>query len=94
MQAPIFNWSADAKSVYVGLQYFGYRTQRTVVLPYRTGVPLETLWPKGLRTEQDVAANPGARVLNEINAFPASGAAYLAWRGTTQSNLYQIPLPR
>jgi eukaryotic-like serine/threonine-protein kinase len=94
VQAPIFNWSVDGTSVFVGLQYFGFRTARTVVLPYRTGVPLGTLWPKGLRTEQDVAANPGARVINDGNAFPAIGSAYLSWRATTQSNLYQIPLPR
>jgi hypothetical protein len=94
IQAPIINWSANASSVFVGLQYFGFRTARTVVLPYRSGVPLEKLWPKGLRTEMDVAANPSARTLNELNAFPATGSAYLSWRVTTPSNLYQLPLPR
>jgi hypothetical protein len=94
VQAPIFNWAPDGQSVYVGLQYFGLRTQRTVVLPYKTGVPLAMLWPKGLKTEADVPANPGARVINDQNAFPAMGSAYLSWRMTTQSNLYQIPLPQ
>jgi len=92
--ASIISWSLDGKYVYVGLKSFGLRTNRTVVLPYKSGVPLETLWPKGLKTEQDVPANPGARVINEGDAFPAGTAgAYLFWKRTTLSNLYRIPLP-
>jgi hypothetical protein len=93
LQAPMFNWSVDGKWVYVGLQYFGLRTARTVILPYRSGVPLATLWPKGLKSEKDVAANPGAVVLSDGNAFPASNpSAHLSWRRTTQSNLYRVAL--
>ena len=89
----MFEWSIDGKLLYVGLQYFGLRTARTVVLPYRSGVPLDTLWPRGLKFEKDVAANPGARVINEGNAFPASESTHLIWRQTTQSNLYRVSLP-
>ena len=89
------NWSADGKTVFVSLQYFGLRTARTVALPYKTDVPLEILWPKGLDSEEAVAANPGARVINEANAFPAaSSSAHLSWRRVTQSNLYRIALPQ
>ena len=67
---------------------------RTVVLPYRSDVPLENLWPKGLKSETDVPANPGAKVINEADAFPASApSAYLFWKRATQSNLYRIPIP-
>ena len=83
----------DGKSVFVALQYFGLQTKRTVVLPYRSDVPLETLWPKGLKTETDVPANPGAKVIDEADAFPASPSSYLIWRRATQSNLYRIPIP-
>jgi serine/threonine protein kinase/Tol biopolymer transport system component len=94
LQAPMFNWSPDGKWLYVGLQYFGLRTARTVVLPYRSGVPLATLWPKGMKSEDDVMANPGARVLNDGNALPATDpSAHLSWRRTTQSNLYRVALP-
>jgi eukaryotic-like serine/threonine-protein kinase len=94
IQAPPIGWSQDGKSVFVGLQHFGLGTARTVVLPYRSGVALKTLWPKGLNTEADVAANPGAKVIAEANVFPASTAsAYLSWRHGTQSNLYRIRLP-
>jgi serine/threonine protein kinase len=93
IQAPPISWSMDGKSVFVGLQYFGLGTARTVVLPYRSGVPLKTLWPKGLDTEDGVATNPGAKVIPEGNVFPASSASsYLSWRRGTQSNLYQIRL--
>jgi hypothetical protein len=94
VQAPLYNWSRDGRSMFVGLQYFGQNTAKTVVLPYRSDTPLEVLWPAGLQSESDVAANPGAKTINEANAFPASTAsAYLFWRRVTQSNLYQIPLP-
>jgi hypothetical protein len=80
--------------VFVGLQHFGLGTAKTVVLPYRSRVALKTLWPKGPDTEADVAANPGAKVIDEANVFPASSASsYLSWRRRTQSNLYRIRLP-
>jgi hypothetical protein len=89
-----FNWSTDGRSVYVSLQYFGLGTSKTVVLPYRSDVPLATLWPKGLRDEQNVSANPGATVIEEANVFPAASAsAHLSWRRSTQSNLYRVRLP-
>ena len=76
--------------MFVGLQHFGLGTAKTVVLPYRSGVALKTLWPK----EDNVAANPGAKVIAEANVFLASTAsAYLSWRRGTQSNLYRIRLP-
>jgi hypothetical protein len=94
IQAPPINWSADGKLVFVGLQYFGLGTARTVVLPYRSDVSLKTLWPKGLETEDDVVANPEARVIAEANVFPGSSSSmHLSWRRGTQSNLYRIQLP-
>jgi Tol biopolymer transport system component len=94
VQGSPINWSMDGKLVFVSLQYFGLGTAKTVVLPYRSGVPLAALWPKGLRYEQNVAANPGATVINEANVFPAASAsAHLSWRRTTQSNLYRVRLP-
>jgi hypothetical protein len=94
IQGSPINWSLDGKTVFVSLQYFGMGTAKTVVLPYRSDVPLAALWPNGLRGEQDVASNPGATVINEANVFPAaSTSAHLSWRRTTQSNLYRVRLP-
>jgi hypothetical protein len=84
----------DGKFLFVALKFYGHHTSRTVMLPYRSDKPLETLWPKGLKNEKDVAANPGARVINEADAFPGSNpSTYLIWRRATQSNLYRIPIP-
>ena len=94
IRSQIFSWTLDGKSMFVSLYPFGSRTNRTVVLPYRSGVPLDTLWPKGLGTEQDISLNPGAKIINEADAFPALGnSSYLFWRRTTLSNLYRIPIP-
>jgi len=93
-EAPMFSWSLDGKSVFVALKYYGLHTLRTVALPYRSDRPLESLWPRGLKTENDIAANPGARLINEADAFPRSGSpGYFVWRRATQSNLYRIPVP-
>ena len=90
----MFSWSMDGKFVFVALKYYGLHTLRTVVLPYRSDRPLESLWPQGLKTEKDVAANPGAKLIDEADAFPRSGSpAYFVWRRATQSNLYRIPVP-
>jgi Tol biopolymer transport system component len=93
-ESPMFSWSMDGKFVFVALKYYGLHTLRTVVLPYRSNRPLQSLWPHGLTTEKDVAANPGAKLINEADAFPRSGSpAYFVWRRSTQSNLYRIPIP-
>ena len=92
LQSQVVNWSMDGKHLYVALQYFGLQTKQTVALPYRSDVSLDTLYPRGLTSEKDIAANPGARVINESDAFPASPSSYLIWRRATQSNLYRIPI--
>ena len=93
-RAPVISWSIDGKQMFVSLVFFGLRTNRSVALPYRSGVDLDVLWPKGLKTEKDIPANPGVRNINEADAFPTlNGSSYLFWRKTTISNLYRISLP-
>ena len=94
VQAPPIHWSADGKLLSVSLQYFDLRTPHTVLLPYRSDIPLARQYPKGLKIEADLVRNPGAKVINEPNVFPATASSYLVWRLATQSNLYQVPLPR
>jgi DNA-binding winged helix-turn-helix (wHTH) protein len=91
---PPFSWNTEGTRMFVNLTHFGQGTPRTVVLPYRSDVSPAALWPKGLRLEKDVMANPGVKVINAQNTFPASdAAAYLSWRGSTQSNLYRVRIP-
>lgn len=91
---PPFIWSTDGKWLFVNLIHFGNSTQRTAVLPYRSDASADMLWPQGLRLEKDVLANPGAKVINAGQSFPASGPdTYLSWRWSTQSNLYRVRIP-
>lgn len=93
-QAPMFDWSTDGKYLFVSLQYFGLHSKNTAVLPYRSGLQLGKFWPKGLKSERDFAALPGARVIPEPDAFPGLDLPkYVFWKIGTQSNLYRIPLP-
>ena len=93
VQAPVIQWSHDGKLLSLSLQYFGLRTPRTVFLPYRSDLPLDRQYPKGMTTEGELVKNPGAKVINEGNVFPAGGSDYLVWKLATQSNLYQVSLP-
>jgi hypothetical protein len=88
-----FNWSLDGKRLFVNLIHFGKNTRRTVVLPYQSDLPPEVLWPRGLRLEENIAANPGSKVIDAALTFPASDPAYLFWRASMQSNLYRVRIP-
>ena len=59
VQAPPIHWSVDGKLLSVSLQYFGLRTPRTVLLPYRSDLPLARQYPKGLKTEADLSQESG-----------------------------------
>ena len=92
--APAFTWSLDGKWLFVNLVHFGMNTPKTVALPYRFDASPDTMWPKGLRLEKDITANPGAIVIDAALTFPASGAeTYLSLRTSTQSNLYRVRIP-
>jgi DNA-binding winged helix-turn-helix (wHTH) protein/Tol biopolymer transport system component len=91
---PAFSWSMDGTRLFVNLVHFGKSTSKTVIVPYRSDASSETLWPKGLRFEQDLIETPGATIVNAANTFPASDpGAYLSWKTATQSNLYRIRIP-
>ena len=89
-----FIWSLDGSRLLVDAGFLGGDPSKAVVLPYRSGTPLDRLWPSGLRTYADVIANPGARTIADRNVFPgASEQAFLTWRPSFQSNLYRVRLP-
>jgi hypothetical protein len=89
-----FAWSRNGKGLFVNLSHFGNNTPRTVVLPYRPDVPPATLWPAGLTTEQSIASNPDAKLINATSTVPALGADdYLFTRVSTLSNLYRLRIP-
>jgi hypothetical protein len=89
-------WSVDGKYVYLSIQYgqaSAFAFGRTYALPLVPGSGLPSIPPGGFRTEADVAAVPGARVLPYGDVGPGpSPATYAFSRVTSARNLYRIPL--
>jgi Tol biopolymer transport system component len=89
-----FSWSPDGTRLVVNLALYDRGPRRAVILPYDADKPFATQWPSGLRNAADVAANPGAQVIERGSVFPAAvGTRYLTWRPSFQSNLYRLPIP-
>jgi hypothetical protein len=60
VQAPIFNWSADGKWLYVACSTSVCVRPAPSSFPV-SGVPLAILFPKGMRSEQEVLATLAQR---------------------------------
>ncbi len=91
-----FKWSPDGKYVYLsksrGLMSGG-AVGRTYVLPTRLATMFPELPAGGFRSEAELAAARGARVIEAADVDPsATPGIYVFSRETTQRNLYRIPL--
>jgi hypothetical protein len=65
---------------------------RTYIVPLQPGEFLPSVPAEGLRSEQEIAALPGARRIDADAAVPGpSPDVYAFYRRTTQRNLYRIP---
>lgn len=95
-QSARLRWSPDGKWAYMSIQYgqaAGFGVGRTYLLPLAPGTVLPKIPPGGFRTEADVAAVPGVRVLPHGDvALGSSPSVYVYSRVTTTRNLYRIPL--
>jgi len=90
---PVLSWSRDQKSLYLR-SILGGMSRRTIAIPLRQGEALPKLSPLGLRSDRDLLALPGARVIEGEDVFPGpSPSIYAFTRKTTRRNLYKIPLP-
>jgi eukaryotic-like serine/threonine-protein kinase len=66
---------------------------RSYIIPLQPGQALPPVPRGGFASEQDVAQLPGARRIDELTAVPGpSPDVYAFYRGTTQRNLYRIPV--
>ena len=84
----VLSWSPDGKFLYLNFQGSIY------AIPLRPGQVLPPLPPSGFRTEQDVAALPGARLIPEREAFAGPNPSVYAFtKFATQRNIYRIPVP-
>jgi WD40 repeat protein len=84
----ILSWSPDGKFLYFNFQTSVY------AIPLRPGQLLPPLPASGIRTAQDLAALPGARLIPQQDAFAGPNPSVYAFtRVATQRNIYRVPVP-
>src|SRR5262249_49287546 len=72
----------------------GFDPAHSYIIPVRTGEVLPRIPQGGLHSEEELARLPGARLVDAPRlALGPSAAVYAYYRGTTQRNLYRIPIP-
>jgi eukaryotic-like serine/threonine-protein kinase len=78
-------WTLDGRSALLAGSYF---------VPLTPGQSLPPIPRGGFTSEEQISRLPGARHINEDGLVPGpSPDVYAFYRGTTQRNLYRIPLP-
>ena len=90
-------WSPDMKYFYLMVYASGMdsgSSGTTYVLPVRPGHGLPDIPPGGFRSEAEIAAFPGVRVINHADVSPGlADGTYAFSAGAIQRNLYRIPIP-
>jgi eukaryotic-like serine/threonine-protein kinase len=80
-------WSRDGKLLFLTV------SERTYALPVPRGEPLPKMPPAGFASAADIAAVPGARLIDAADPAPGpTPDVYAFSRETVQRNLYRIPL--
>jgi hypothetical protein len=84
---PNVSWSPDGRFLYLDLYTSPY------AIPLRPGEPLPPIPAAGLRTEEDVAAVPGARRISQPRVFTGPNPSVYAFtKVAIQRNLYRVPV--
>jgi hypothetical protein len=84
------SWSPDGKFLYLNLRI----ASQIVAVPLEPGRNLPPLPASGIRSLEDAARLPGARVIAEERAFLGpSPSVYAFARVTTHRNIYRIFVP-
>ena len=80
-------WSPDGALLFMTV------SRQTYVMPVPRGQPLPTTPPSGFASPADMAAIPGARVIEVEDPAPgATPDVYAFSQETVQRNLYRVPL--
>jgi hypothetical protein len=95
-QSARLRWAPDGRHVYLSIQFgeaSAFAIGRTYVLPLAPGSMFPVMQAGGFRSEGDVAAVPGVKVVELGDFAPGSSPdAYAFSRTTGTRNLYRIPL--
>jgi serine/threonine protein kinase len=84
------SWSADGKLFYISL----VGGQAVYSVPLRPGQVLPPLPAGGIRSSEEVAKMPGAKLLAAPGAFPGpSPSVYAFPKFTAPRNIYRVPVP-
>jgi hypothetical protein len=85
-----WHWSTDGHSL--SISHGPVPDGRSYIVPLAAGETILALPERGLRTELEIASLPGARRVDALTVPASSPDVYAFYRGTTQRNLYRIPL--
>jgi hypothetical protein len=65
---------------------------RSYIIPLPPGEALPRIPAEGVRSEEEIARLPGARRIDALTVPGPSSEVYAFYRGSTQRNLYRIPV--
>ena len=86
-----WNWSPGGNSLAISGGPVG--DNRSYLIPLAPGEALPRVPAGGFRSEEEIAELPGARQIDVSTVVPGSlPGVYAFYRGTTQRNLFRIPL--
>jgi hypothetical protein len=85
-----FDWSPGGDSVSVSGGPIA--DNRSYIIPLAPGEALPRMPAEGFRSEEEIAQLPGARRVDALTVPGPTSDVYAFYRGTTQRNLYRIPL--
>jgi hypothetical protein len=84
-------WSRDSRFCFIGGKFLA--EGRAYAVPLAPGQMLPQIPQGGFHSEEEIANLPGARRIDAAQAVPGPSAdVYAFYRGTTQRNLYRIPI--
>jgi serine/threonine protein kinase/Tol biopolymer transport system component len=93
--ASIISWAPNQKFLYLRTAFPGMGSARTFATPLRPGEALPKLSSSGIKSERDLLALSGSRMIEQKDVFPGSDpSTYVFIRTTTQRNLYRLRLER
>ena len=85
-------WSVDGRASFLHENTFA--AARTFAIPLSFEETLRRIPAGGFRSEEEIMGLPGARRIDAAEAVPGSSAdIYAFYKGTTQRNLYRVPIP-
>jgi hypothetical protein len=85
------SWSLDGRASFISGNIIAQG--RTYTVPLSPGDMLRRIPSGGFRSEEEIARLPGARRIDARAVPGPSAGVYAFYRGTTQRNLYRIPVP-